>query len=180
MPLIPYHFPLGIDEVKGKTAELCTGTTVGTAPETVLRGIALSAVADTERTMHKYLEFGIGHCGVYLSYLLQREFASQHHTGKANAGEKFYLLDCAVIHLRACVQRDRRYIHPSKSHILDNKGIDTNIIQLGHKFLDSSHLLVINNSIKRNIYLYTEYMCILHKFCNILNRVTGSLARAEL
>ena len=49
-------FAVGIDEVEGQTAELCALPTVGTAPETVLAGIAAAAVADAEGAVHERLQ----------------------------------------------------------------------------------------------------------------------------
>ena len=54
-----YHASFTIYQIKRQTAELSTSATVGTASETILRGITLSAVTHTKGTMHKHFQFYI-------------------------------------------------------------------------------------------------------------------------
>ena len=61
---------VGIDEVKLHTAELGTGTTIGTAPKAMLRGKAQAAEADAEGTVYERLKLDIGNLTMYLSYFL--------------------------------------------------------------------------------------------------------------
>ena len=50
----------GILQVKGHAAELGTPPPVGTTPETILGGIATTAVADAQRTMDKHFQLHSG------------------------------------------------------------------------------------------------------------------------
>ena len=65
-----YLCPISIDKREAHTAELSTLTTIGTALETMLRGIADARVTYTQCTMNKHLELYIRHLAMNLSYLL--------------------------------------------------------------------------------------------------------------
>ena len=102
------HAAILVEEVEGQAAELGTLSTVGTASEAVLRGIAASAVADAEGAVDKGLERHGGHGGMDGANVFQRELARQDHllvacglTGK-NVGEG------AVVHLCGGVEGERR------------------------------------------------------------------------
>ena len=68
---------VGVDEVERHPAELGTLTTICRAVETVLRRIALTAIADTQRPVDEDLQFDVGHSLVNSPYLVDGEFARQ-------------------------------------------------------------------------------------------------------
>lgn len=73
------RFSVRILQAEGQTAELGTLSAIGTASETGLTDITLSAITYAQRSMHKHFE---RHCRTHfmnLLYLLQREFAGQHY-----------------------------------------------------------------------------------------------------
>ena len=79
VPGLLYHLAIAVSQVEGKAAELGTSAAVGTTAEAILRGIALSAITDAERTMHEDFELDIGHLPVNLADFIDREFPGQYH-----------------------------------------------------------------------------------------------------
>ena len=130
-----YHLSVGIGHVKLQTAELSTLATIGTASETSLTNIALSAIANTQSTMYKDLKQRIGTCRMHTTYLIDRQFAGQHHLSESGIRQKADLFYRAVIHLRTGMQRDGRQIKLSQTHILNNERIYSYPIQIpNHSF----------------------------------------------
>ena len=74
---------------------------------------------------------------------------------------------------------DRRDIHLQNTQILNNKSIDTNIVEFSNQLLDVGNFIFVYNCIQSNIDLHAENMCILHKACNIFNRIAGGLSRTK-
>ena len=83
MALVLNLTTVGIQQVVLHTTHLGTFTTIGRPPQTVLRHVALSAIAHTQRSMHKHLELHIGHLPMNLANLLQRQLTCQNHTAEA-------------------------------------------------------------------------------------------------
>ena len=91
--------PVAVDEVELHAADLCTLAAIGGATEAVLRGIALSAVADTESTVDKDLQLDIGHGLVDGTNLVDREFACQHDPTETQVAQPRHLLSRAIVGL---------------------------------------------------------------------------------
>ena len=127
------YFPtLGILQRELHTAELRTLTTVGAAPETVLRGIALSGIAHAKGTMHKHFEFDIGHLAMNLADLLQRQFPGQYDARKTDIAQPAYFLHRPVVGLGGSVEREMRFVlqHFQDAHVLNEDGIDISLLQI--------------------------------------------------
>ena len=112
--------------------ELRTLTAIGTATETILRGITKSRITDTQRTMYKDLEFNVRHLIMDFCDFIKGEFASQHHAGKAQASQPPYFLHCTVVSLCGSVRRHGQILHHLEySHILNQDSINSRLCQLG-------------------------------------------------
>ena len=96
---------VGIDEVELHTTELGTLATIGRTAETILRGVALSAVAHTEGSVNEDLQLDVGHRLMDGAYLVDGEFAGQHHAAEAQVAQPSYLLCRAIISLCRSVER---------------------------------------------------------------------------
>ena len=99
---------IGIKKVERHTTELGTRAAIGRALEAVLRGIALTTVADAESAVYKDLELHIGHLTVNISNLADRELARQHHLTEPQFAEPTHLLGRAVVCLRGSVEMQMR------------------------------------------------------------------------
>ena len=85
--------------------------------------------------MYKDLKQRIGTHRVYTTYLIDRQFAGQHHLSESGIRQKADLFYRAVIHLRTGMQRDGRQIKLSQTHILNNERIYSYPIQIpNHSF----------------------------------------------
>ena len=67
--LVLYDVAFTILQVEPQAAELCAGTSVGAASETILRGIADAGIAYAEGSVDEDLQFHIGHLAMNLGYL---------------------------------------------------------------------------------------------------------------
>ncbi len=94
-----YRAAVGIDKVELQSAELRTGTAVGAPSEAVLRGIAHARIAHAERTVHKHLEFHVGHVAVDGGNLLQTQLAGEHHAPETPVAQPSHFRRRAVVGL---------------------------------------------------------------------------------
>ena len=96
--------PVGINQVERHAAELRTLATVGRPPEAILRGIALSAIADAEGTVDEDLQLYIRHGLVDGANLVDRQFAGKHDPPESQLLQPAHLLGRAVVGLRRSVE----------------------------------------------------------------------------
>ena len=71
---------IGIKQIKLHTTELCTFSTIGRAPETLLRSITYTRIAYAERSMYKDLYFSIRNRLMYCLDFIERKLTSQNDT----------------------------------------------------------------------------------------------------
>jgi len=86
-------------------------------------------------------------------------------------GQKFDMFWVPVIGLGTGMQHNGRQIHFQKSHILYNKGIYANPIQLMYEFTTFFEFLVVQNGVDDNKNLRLEKVGIPDQFFNIFQRV---------
>ena len=106
VPALLYHLSVAVGQVEGKAAELGTSAAVGTTAEAILRGIALSAITDAERTMHEDFELDIGHLTVNLADFIDREFPGQHHATESQRAQPRHFFGGAVVGLGGGMKRE--------------------------------------------------------------------------
>ena len=71
---------IGIEQIKLHTTELCTFSTIGRAPETLLRSITYTRIAYAERSMYKDLYFSIRNRLMDRLDFIERKLTSQNNT----------------------------------------------------------------------------------------------------
>ena len=71
MAVMLYRMPVSVEQIELHTAKLSTSTPVGRTAEAVLRGVADTGIAHTERAMDKALQLDSGYCLVYGLDLIQ-------------------------------------------------------------------------------------------------------------
>ena len=96
---------VGIHQIELHTAELGTLATIGRTAETIMRGIALSAVAHTKGSVNEDLQLDVGHRLMDGAYLVDGEFAGQHHAAETKVAQPSYLFRRAVVSLCRSVER---------------------------------------------------------------------------
>ena len=90
---------LAVNQIELHAAELCTLAAIGRTAEAILRGIAQSAIADAQGTMHKNLQLDIGHGLMDGGNLWNRQFAGQHHTPETQRAQPAHLRRRAIVGL---------------------------------------------------------------------------------
>ena len=75
------------------------------------------------------------------------------------------------------MQTDRRQIEIEQVQVLDDKRIDTNLIEPVNHLYGICVLLVVEQGIDRHENLYAVGMGVLHHFRQVLQRVAGRLSR---
>ena len=130
---------IGINQIELHAAYLGTLSAVGRASETILRGIALTAIANAQGSMYKHLEVDVGDGLVDSSNLVDRQFASKHHTPEALAMQPAYFLYRTIIGLCRGMQLDGREIEGGieQCHILYKNGVDTGFIEFAQQLTSS-------------------------------------------
>ena len=174
---VVYHVAVGILKAELQTAELCALAAVGTSRETVLRGIALSAVTDAQGTMNKHLKFNVGHRLVDGLYISQRQLASQHYATEAQRPQPAHFLHRAVVRLGACMQRQRGVLQ--ERHVLHQHGIDTDALQVVEQLSGVVKFVVVDDGVHRDIHLSSILVSILAQLLYVLDRIARSSPCAE-
>ena len=143
------HFAVGIGELIRQAAVLSAFTAVGTASGHGLADVALTAVTHAQGAVHEAFEL---HVRMFMdfTYLVQREFTSQHNARKSHILQKFHFFHSPVVGLRAGMKFYGRQIELQNAHILNNQRIGANFIQLSYKLLSFGKLFVGQNSIQRH------------------------------
>ena len=116
---------IGINQGEGQTAELGAFSAVGTSSEAGLTGVTLAAVTDAEGAVNENLERYLRYGFVDGANLVERELAGQHHLTESSLSEEARLINGAVVHLRAGVERNRWQSEAGQSHVLHDEGVNT-------------------------------------------------------
>ena len=93
-----------IKQIEFHTAELCAGSTVGTAVKAMLGNIAYARIAYTQGTMHKDFKIHIGYLMVDFCNLSGRKFTRQDSPFETNVLQPPHFFGRAVIGLSRCMQ----------------------------------------------------------------------------
>ena len=108
LALFVEHFVLvGIEQVIRHTAELAARTSVGTAVRQHFADVAASRIGYAQRTVYKGFQFDIRHGLMDSAYLVNAQFARQHHALEPQVAQVSYMLRRAVVALRGSVQTNR-------------------------------------------------------------------------
>ena len=162
MPVADECVALGILEGEGQTAELGALPTVGRAPETVLRGVALSAVADAERTMHKDLQRHVGDSGMDVCNLLKTQLAGKHRLPEAQLLQQLHLFRCAVVHLCGGMQGNRGEVHAQQGCVLHDEGIHADAVERPDEPFGFAQFVVVEDGVDGDVDADVERVGIFH------------------
>lgn len=89
--------------------------------------------------------------GMYASNLLQRQFACKHNLRIPCRFKEPCALRRAVVHLSRGMQGYRRQVESQECKVLGDEGIDTSIVKFAYKAFDCRNLIVVKDSIERDI-----------------------------
>lgn len=169
-----HHPAFGILKTERQTAELSTFTAVGRASETVLRGIATSAIAHTERTMDECFQLYLRPCVVNSCDLLDREFSCEHHPTRPHRQQPAYLLFGAVICLRTGMNLHTQFLsYLHHRNILHDERINTCTLQRLEERWDIIELFLIDNGIDGGIDTHMILMSKATQLSDIVDAVAG-------
>ena len=181
MLLMQQLVAIGIDEVELHPAELRTLTPVGRAVETIFRGVAESAVADAEGTVHKHLQLHLRHLRVDGGHLVDGELACQHGATEALLPQPFHLLGGARIGLGGGMEAEAKGLQAvgGQAHVLDEHGVDLRIGQLAKQLKGLGQFVVVEQGVHGGIDLGIVLMGILAEGGNVGHAVAGSSTRTK-
>src|SRR5574344_1331124 len=130
--------------------------------------------------MHKHLQLNVGYRLVYLSNLVDRQFAGKHHPRESQALQPLHLVGSAVVGLGAGMTfHGKTGKHVEQCHILDENGINSDVGKLMQETTCSIKFIVINDCVDSDIHLSTESVGIATQLGYIVERVAGSCTRTE-
>ena len=134
--------------------------------------------------MYKGFQLYFGHSRMYIGYLLHRQLPCQYHSFKAQGSKPTYLFGGSAIALCTGVQR---YVglqlflaSLQQSHILNQQSIDLSFFQFANKLQHIVHLVVVDDSIHRYMYLCTKLMGIIAQRCYVFYTIASRLPCAKL
>ena len=181
MTVVLNHLSFGIDKVELQPAELRTLSTVCRTLETVLRGIALPAIAYAQRSMYKDFKLHVGVFGVYLGYLIYRQLTGEHHTLESKSPEPLHLVGGAVVGLGAGMHL-QTYVtqHGDESHVLHENGIRPSFPNAFEQTAHTVYLVVINDGVYRDIHPCAKLVCIAAEPGDVVCAVTRGGTSTEM
>ena len=168
-----HHSSVGIGQREGQAAELGALAAVGASPEASLAGVALSAVAYAQGTVHKHFKRHLRASVVDASYFVQGKFACQHHLPEAFVGEEAYFFRRAVVHLCAGVQGDGRDVQPQDAHVLHDESVYVHAPQFADELFRVFQFFIAQDGVDGDIDAHIIYMGIFHQSGDVVRRVAG-------
>ena len=151
-------------------ARLRTRAAVAAAAADERAHIALTGIAEAQRTMHKDLGLDARVLRDEAD-LLERELAREHGAGDAHLGRSFDSGEVVDAHLRARVQRDIRQSitqHARKPQILHEDRVRSGVRRLLRERGGGLHLAVTHEGVERDVDLAAADMAVAHRFCKRL------------
>ena len=126
--------------------------------------------------MNKDFKFNIRYFTMDGSDFLNRQFASQHDTTKAQVAQPAHFLCYPIIGLRGGMKLyipQPWFLIPQlqQCHILNQDGIGTSILQVEKKTTSSLQLMIVENGVDRDVNTHTVTMRILAKLANVIGTV---------
>ena len=168
--LVLYDVAFTILQVELQAAELCAGTSVGAASETMLRGIADAGIAHAEGSVDEDLQFHVGHLAMNLGYLRSGQLTCEDDTAETQRAQPAHLLCRAVVGLGRSVEGSplqRANFTPSHygdgpgggySHVLYEEGISPYPLELFHEPSGVFQLVIVDDGVDGNIDFGTKLM----------------------
>ena len=170
--------PVSIGQIKSQPTKLGTTAAVRRALETMLRGIAATAVTDTQSAMNKRFERN-AHRFRNLANLLQRKFSRHHQTGETGSLQQSRLLRRGDVGLRGGMKRNWGKRHGQIGEVLHDERIGACFINLLDQRLGTLQLVVEENRVEGHIDLRAEGVGEATKAFNVCHAVAGCGACPE-
>ena len=135
--------------------------------------------------MDKDFKFNIGYFTMDGSDFLNRQFASQHDTTKAQVAQPAHFLCRSVIRLgggmKLHIPQPWFLISQlQQCHILNQDGIGTSILQVEKKTTSSLQFMIVENGVDRDINSHTVSMRILAKLADVVSTVAYGSTSTKL
>ena len=175
--LLEEQSAVAIVEVVGGAAGLRAASAVAAAAVEVLTHVALTAVAHTEGAVDEGLEVETGGLSDLL-HLLQGGFAGQHHAAKTHLFQELYAFHGGVVALGAGMQLDGWQVALQQPQVLDEQGVDTDIVELVYQLYGGFDFVVEEQRVDGHKDLGTIEMGVVHQCLDILECVGGGGAGA--
>ena len=144
--------PRLILQVECITTYLRTFPTVGATACSNKTSLAITTIANAQRTMHKSFERHI-HSLAKLPNFVCRQFPGKHKLRKTGILKETGFFKRPYV---ALSRGNRRKLHFQQCHILHDKGVNTYAVKFPDKFFDTGQLLIVDNRIDGYINLDTE------------------------
>ena len=167
-----------INHLVGQAAGLAAFTPVGTASCVGVADIALAAVGNAQRAMHKKLQCAVG-LGANRADLLECQFSRQHDLGQPHILQKACFLGRADIGLGTGMQLDGGQVDFQQPHVLDDERIYASVIQLPGQFAGGFQFIVTQNGVQGDEDAAVEAVCMAGQPRNVCHRVVGAGARPK-
>lgn len=169
------HFARAVGKRIGVAAELRTVATVGAAHGLGLAYVALPAITDAQRAVYEIFERDVG-LATDGADLVEAQFAGKHYLPKTCRLEEADFLHRAVVGLRTCVYGYGRQGALQQTHVLDDDRIGTDLVQLPYQRGGFFDLVVVQNSVERDIHAGMEQVRALHQLADVVERIVRSRA----
>ena len=179
MPVVYDGLPVGIHKVESQAAKLGALAAVGAPPITRLTDVTLPAITHAQRPVDEDLEQRAGAPAVDTADFVKAQLTGEHHLAESGFGKKLHLLRRAVVHLRAGMQGDRRQVQLCDAHILYDKRIHPDAVQVPYHRLGGFQFVFFQDGIHRNVNAHTVQMGITHQCRDVVQRVSGSSTCSE-
>ena len=169
---------VAIVKVVGAAARLRATSTVTTATIKVLAHIALSAVTDTEGAMDEGLELQMGVFS-YLAHLIQRGFTGQYYATETCLFQELYAFHRGIVALGAGMQLNGWQIALEQPHVLNEKGIDPDVVELANHLYCIVDFVIEEESVDGYKHLGAIEMGVFYQGFDVLDGIGGGSAGSE-
>ena len=183
MLVVGHKAALGIHHLIGQATCLAAIAPVGAAPCVRVADVALATVRNAQRTMHKKFEYGglcrlatgdgMG-CGqriAHLGYLGQGQLTGQYQLAHACILQKTGFGGCADVALRAGMQLDGGQVQLQQTHVLNDEGIHSCVVQLPHQFTGGLQLIVAQDGVDGDKNAAVKAVSVFHQPGNVAHAV---------
>ena len=129
--------------------------------------------------MYETLQLHVGAGLMDGAYLVDREFAGQHHLTEPHVVELLHMLRCLIVHLGACMEGYGWEVERKQAQVLHYERIDIYFVELADELLHIVQFVIAQQGVYRHINLGTELVCISHQPADILDTVASRSTRSE-
>ncbi len=170
---------LGVDQAVAAAAGLGALAAVAAPSADGVAHVALPAVRDTQRPVDETLELQ-GGAGADGPDLVQAQLAGQDDAPEANGFQEGDPRGGVVVHLGAGDEGQGREVRFEQAHILDDGGVDANVVEPVQQANGLGQLVVVEQGVDGDIDPRPVAVGVPHQSGDVLERIAGPGAGAEL